>query len=116
MNVPKNVTHLLQPLDLTTNATATFKNTDREEFSNYFTSTILKELIKDPNLDVTIISVDLRLKTLKPVHFETLKKTVSSFDTEDGKKIIISGFRSAGIVQAIEKARAGEHSLLDPYL
>ena len=47
---------------------------------------------------------------------ETLKKIISFFDIEDGKKIIISGFRSAGIIQAIEKARAGENSLLDPYL
>ena len=101
----------MQPLDLTTNAT--FKNVEKKE---YFTSTILKELIKDPNLDVTTISVDLRLTTLKPIHFETLKKILNFFDTEDGKKIITSGFRSAGIVQAIKKARAGEHTLLDPCL
>ena len=112
VNVPKNLTHLLLPLDLTTNAT--YKNIERKEFSNYFTSTILKELIKDLNLNVTAISVDLKLTTLKPIHFETLKKILSFFDTEEDKKIIISGFRSAGIVQAIKKARAGEHSLLDP--
>ena len=64
--------------------------------------------------DVTTFSVDLGLTTLKPFHFKTLKKILSFFDTEDGKKIIISGFRSAGIVQAIEKPRAGEHALLDP--
>ena len=114
VNVPKNLTHLLLPLDLTTNAT--YKNIERKEFSNYFTSTILKELIKDLNLNVTTISVDLKLTTLKPIHFETLQKILSFFDTEEGKKIIISGFRSAGIFEAIKKARAGEHSLLDPYL
>ena len=78
VNVPKNSTHLLQLLDLTTNTT--FKNIERKEFSNYFTPIILKEIIMDPNLNVTAISVDLR------------------------------------IVQTIKKARAGEHSLLDPYL
>ena len=114
VNVPKNLTHLLQLLDLT--ASAIFKNIERKEFSNYFTSSILKELIKDRNLDVTTISIELRLTTLEPIHFETLKKILSFFDTEDGKKIIISGFRSAGICQAIEKARAGEHSLLNPCL
>ena len=76
----------------------------------------MKELIKDPNLDVMTISVDLRLAIMKPIHFETLKKILSFFDAEDGKKIIISGFWSAGIVQAIKKACAGEHSLLHPYL
>ena len=101
VNVPKNLTHLLQPLDLTTNAT--FKKMERKESSNYFTSAILKELIKDPNLDVTTISVGLRLTTLNPIHFETLKKILSFFHTEDGKKIIISGFLSAGIEQVVEK-------------
>ena len=76
----------------------------------------MKELIKDPNLDVMTISVDLRLAIMKPIRFETLKKILSVFDTEDGKKIIISGFSSAGIVQAIKKTCAGEHSLLHPYL
>ena len=114
VNVPNNSTHLLQPLDQTANGT--FKNIERKEFSKYFTSAILKELMKYPNLDVTTISVNLRLTTLKPIHFEALKKNLSFFDTEDGKKIIIFGFRSAGIIQVIEKARAGEHSLLDTYL
>ena len=114
VNVPNNSTHLLQPLDQTANET--FKNIERKEFSKYFTSAILKELMKYPNLDVTTISVNLRLTTLKPIHFEALKKNLSFFDTEDGKKIIIFGFRSAGIIQVIEKARAGEHSLLDTYL
>ena len=52
VNVPKHLTHLLQPPDLTTNAT--FKNIERREFSNYFTSTILNELTKDPTRELTI--------------------------------------------------------------
>ena len=48
-------------------------------------STILKELIKDPNLDVTTLSVNLRSTMLKPTHFDTLKKILSFFDTEDGR-------------------------------
>ena len=53
VNVPKNLAHLLRPLDLATYAT--FKYIERKEFSNYVMSTILKELIKNPNLDVTTI-------------------------------------------------------------
>ena len=83
VNVPRNLT-LLHPLDLTTNAT--FKNVERKEVSNYFTSTILKELIKDPNLDVTTISVDLRLTTLKPIHFEPLKKFLISLIQKMAKR------------------------------
>ena len=41
---------------------------------------------------------------------------LSFFDTEDSNWIILSGFRSAGIIQAVKKARAGELSVLDPYI
>ena len=88
----KNLTHLLQPLDLTTNAT--FKNIERREFSNYFTSTILNELTEDPTLDVTTISVDLRLSTSKLIRLEMLKKICNFFRREDGKNIIKAGFRA----------------------
>ena len=76
VNVPKNLTHLLQLLDLTTNAV--FKNIERKEFSNHFTLTILKELIKDPNLDVMTISVDLRLTALKPITLRHRKEILVS--------------------------------------
>ena len=76
VNVPKNLTHLLQLLDLTTNAA--FKNIEGKEFSNHFTLTILKELIKDPNLDVMTISVDLRLTTLKPITLRHRKEILVS--------------------------------------
>ena len=45
VRVPKNMTHLLQPLDLTTNAT--FKNFEKRAFSEYFTSCIMKALQVD---------------------------------------------------------------------
>ena len=50
--VPKNLTHLLQPLDLTTNGS--FKKIEKAAFSNYFTSTITKELQVDPEKDMTL--------------------------------------------------------------
>ena len=40
--VPKNMTHLLQPLDLTTNAS--FKKFEKRAFSDYFTSCIMEAL------------------------------------------------------------------------
>ena len=50
--VPKNMTHLLQPLDLTTNAS--FKKHEKKAFSDYFTSSIIETLKIDPNRDVYI--------------------------------------------------------------
>ena len=51
-----------------------------------------------------------------PINFETLKKIFCFFDTEDSKKIITSGFRSAGIIRAIKTTHVGKLSVLDPYL
>ena len=60
--VSKNMTHLLQPLDLTTNGS--LKKFEKKAFSGYFCSSVLKELKNDPICDVTTIKVDLRLSTL----------------------------------------------------
>ena len=53
---PKNMTHLLQPLDLTTNCI--LKKFKKKVFSEYFCSSILQELKNDPICDVTTIKVD----------------------------------------------------------
>ena len=45
--VLKNMTHLLPPLDLTTNAT--FKKFEKRAFSEYFTSCIMKALEVEPD-------------------------------------------------------------------
>ena len=64
--VTKNMTRLLQPLDLTTNASV--KKMEKRGFSDYFTSTITKVLENEPNRDVATIEVDFRLSTLKQIH------------------------------------------------
>ena len=53
------MTNLLQPLDLTTNAS--LKKTDKIAFSKYFSSSIIEALKKDPIRDVATIKVELRL-------------------------------------------------------
>ena len=74
--VPKNLTHLLQPLDITTNGK--IKKMEKQAFSEYFTSSIMAELLADPPKDVTTIKLDLRLATLKPKDLATLKKNLST--------------------------------------
>ena len=60
---PKNMTHLLQPLDLTANSA--MKKMESREISEYFTTCITNELLKDPGKDVTIIDVNLKVINLK---------------------------------------------------
>ena len=68
--VPVPKTHLLQPLDLTTNASV--KKIEKRGFSDYFTSTVTNVLEKEPNRDVATIEVDLKLSALKPIHAKVL--------------------------------------------
>ena len=87
--VPKNLTHLLQPLDLTTNLK--FKEMEKKSFSDYFTECIQKQLMEDPQRDATTIEVDIRLSTLKPRHGKLMGEMYDYFQTKDGKRIIASG-------------------------
>ena len=59
------------------------KKIEKREFSNYFTEYITEVLLKNPDIDVTTIKVDLRLKTLKPRHALT---TQSIQVSEVGKR------------------------------
>ena len=68
---PKNMTHLLQPLDLTTNAS--FKKFEKRAFSEDSTSGIMEVLQTDPVRDFTTVKVDLRLSTLKPHHARVMR-------------------------------------------
>ena len=112
--VPKNMTHLLQPLDLTTNGT--MKKIESRVFSEYFTNCITKELLKDPGKDVTTIDVDLKLSTLKPKHGEVMCDVYNYLKSTKGKNIILSGWKAAGITSAINEGRAGVMPILDPYI
>ena len=112
--VPKNMTHLLQPLDLTTNASV--KKMEKRGFSAYFTSTITEALEKDPNRDVATIEVDLKLSTLKPIHAKVLMSIYEFLQGKEGRKIILNGWRAAGITDTIKSAReTGCFSSLDPF-
>ena len=68
--VPKNMTHLLQPLDLTTNAS--FRKYEKRAFSEFFTSSITEALTNDPDRDNTTIKGDIPLLTLKLRHTKVM--------------------------------------------
>ena len=51
--VPKNMTHLLQSLDLKTNASV--KKMEKKCFSEYFINAMTKEMLRDPERDITTI-------------------------------------------------------------
>ena len=93
--VPKNMTHLLQPLNLTTNASV--KKMEKKCLSEYFTNAITKEMLRAPKRDVTKIEVDLRLSTLKPEHAKVMRKVYEFLQSEKGCDVIKVGCIAAGI-------------------
>ena len=107
--VPKNMTHLLQPLDLSTNGSV--KKMEKRASSDYFTSCITKELLRNPGKDVTTIEVDLKLSTLKPRHAKLMKELYEWLATNKGKSI---NFFRLEILWYY--ARNGELTSLNPYV
>ena len=81
--VPKNMTHLQQSLDLTTNAS--FKKNEKRAFSEYFTSCIMETLTNDPDRDVTTIQVGLRLSILKPRNARVMTDIYQYLKSQRGK-------------------------------
>ena len=113
IEVPKFMTHLLQPLDLTTNGEV--KKMEQCEFSNYFTNCITEALLDDHKRDVTTIKVDLKLSTLKPILAKTVSKVNEHLKSDKGKQAILNGFRATGITEAVKKILENPKSRLNPY-
>ena len=99
--VPKNMTHLLQSLDLMTNAS--MKKMEKKYFSEYFTNAITKEMLHDPKRGLTMIEVDLQ--TLKPEHAKVVRKVYKFLQSEKGCDVIKAGWREAGITDVLKEAR-----------
>ena len=68
----------------------------------------------DDGKSVEEVDVKLQLTRLKPLHAEWLTELYNHMTTQEGKDIIMSGWKSAGILQAI---RTGSANLerLDPF-
>ena len=57
--VPKNLTHLLAPLDLTVNKS--LKSFEQREFSRYYSECIARSLRVNPDAPIEDAKVDVRL-------------------------------------------------------
>ena len=112
-DVPKNLTHLLSPLDLTVNKS--IKLLERKEFTSYFTENVARALQQNPEMDVADIQLDTRKTVMRPLHARSLCKVYRFFATPRGKMIIANGWRAAGITNAVKDARTTVSDLLDPF-
>ena len=93
VQVPANMTHFFQPLDLTVNGAA--KQLTKKAFVTYYSDTVTKQL--EAGKQVEDIEVDLRLSVIKPLHAQWLVDVYNYFSTDAGREIIFKGWKKAGI-------------------
>ena len=110
VRVPPNMTHLLQPLDLTVNGSA--KSYLKRRFTEWFSGKISEEL--DAGKQLEQIEIKLHLSKLKPLHAKWLVDLYNYLTSVKGQEIIANGWKSAGITEAISLGPRGLPSL-DPF-
>ena len=110
VNVPANMTKHYQVLDLTVNKYA--KAFTRRKFNELYAKEINRQL--DAGTPLEEVDVKLRLYVMKPIHAHWMVELYNHMTTGDGKKNIISGWRAAGIQDAV---KLGLNSLpsIDPF-
>ena len=90
------MTNLFQPLDVSVNKAA--KAELRKLYGRFYTSVVQQQLAD--GVDPHEVKVDTRISVLKPLQAEWIVKIYNRFQTEEGKRIILSGFRRAHIAEA----------------
>ena len=92
---------------------SSLKKFEKKAFSEYFCSSILKELKNNPTCDVTTTTVDMHLSTLKRLHAEVMKNAYNNFSSCRGKEIIEVGWKASGITDAIHETRTQQVNVIN---
>ena len=110
VNVPANMTKFYQPLDLTVNGYA--KRFLKRKFNEWYSGQVKAQLDNGVSLDD--IHVGLQLTKLKPVHAGWIVEFYNHMTTSKGKEIINSGWKAAGISDALELG-SNKMPSIDPF-
>ena len=109
--VPNNMTADFQVLDLTVNGW--FKDLMKMKFNDWFAEQLRVQLENGTaleNIDITFL-----LTIMKPLHAGWLISCYDKLSSSEGKQVILSGWRAAGITEAIEKGVGGFNPVIDPF-
>ena len=110
INVPANMTKCYQTLDLTANGYA--KQYLKSKFTEWYSSQIRAYL--DNGVSIDDIEVGLQLSKIKPIHAGWLVELYNHMTTSKGKEIIDSGWKAAGISDAV-KLGSSKLPPIDPF-
>ena len=97
VTVPKNITHLFQPLTLTVNDHC--KAFLKRKFAQWFVQQFNKQLSLGKRVEY--IEMKLHLTDIKPIHAKWITQFYSNMSTEDKSKLIINGWKKSGIFDAV---------------
>ena len=103
--VPNNMTHYFQPLDLTVNA----KHFLKDKFELWYANEVKKQL--DKGTEVYEINIPSKLSILKPINGRWLLGLYDNL--QNNKEVIINGFKSAGITEAVTQELLDEGLIAD---
>ena len=87
VKIPANMTHILQPLDLSTNSWA--KKYMKKRFSRWYAEQVHRQLNEGVPLDQ--IDIKMQLTTLKPLHASWIIDMYNELTTEAGRAVVIAG-------------------------
>ena len=96
--VPHNLTNKFQPLDLSVNKSA--KSSITSKFNTWYAEQVTEQLTR--GIAAPDIKVSLKLNDMKPLHAKWICELYEEMQTK--KDIIIQGFKSAGILEAVNEA------------
>ena len=97
VNVPANMTHFFQPLDLTVNRDA--KKFMKDQFTSWYSANVQSQF--DSEVPLEDVDVDLRLSVIKPIHATWLVSLYKHLSSSEGKLSIAKGWKKAGITDVV---------------
>ena len=97
VTIPKNMTHLFQPLNLTVNSFC--KSFMKRKFAEWFTQQFDHQLTVGKTVEQ--IEIKFNLTEMKPIHTKWITEFYNHMSTKDGSKVIINGIKQSGILSQI---------------
>lgn len=83
-----------------------------KKFNEWYTDQVFQQLYDGKPLEE--IDIKLQLTTLKPLHAQWVVELFNHMTTDEGKEVILNGWKASGITEALKRG-LNQLSSIDPY-